>query len=221
MTNSASLSSIFLPLLALTLVPEASALNFDALETPLIDVVTGYFCENSEGPLCSLLDNSNTNNEELTTTSTATSTVSTTTTGPTLGDFLVATGCDLGLVPSDFCRSAGEYDEKIDKKDREDYGMMMIVEDTSVVDGHLLGLLCGEDGYDDVPDEVCDALVGKEGNAGLVRSFCEAGTILPPGICDMVGIRQNNGNTGVGGGTSYNTVPSSVNGGVRRKHLRQ
>ena len=198
--------------LALAHAPQASALNFDAFETPLIDVVTGYFCENSEGPLCSLLDNNN-SDEGATTATAPPTTMTTTSTGPTLGDFLVATGCDLGLVPSDYCRSAGEYDEKIDKKDREN-GM---IAETSVVDGQLLGLLCGEDGYDGVPDEVCDALVGQEGNAGLVRSFCEAGTILPPGVCEMVGI-QNNGNA-VGGSTSYSTVPN-VNGGVRRKNLR-
>lgn len=211
-------SVFFFSILVLTLDDTClvAALNFDTLETPLVDVFTSYFCENLDGPVCTALTNSD-GESAASTTSTATGDIPATTassssssTGPTLGEFLVATGCDLNLVPSDYCRSVGEYDEKIDKKDREN-GM---IEDTSVVDGQLLGLLCGENGYDDVPVEVCEALVGKEGNAGLVRSFCEAGMILPPGICEMVGI-DNGGNNA---GTSYTVA--NVNGGGRRKNLR-
>ena len=215
-------SILFLSLLLMTLdqSPLVAALNFGALETPLVDVVASYFCQNQEGPVCSALTNNiDSEGGNAADTSTSTTTTSTTTTisessstDPTFGDFLIATGCDLGLVPRDYCKSAGEYDEKVDKKDREN-GM---VENTSVVDGQILGLLCGEDGYDDVPDEVCDALVGKEGNAGLVRSFCEAGQIIPPDICAMVGI--GNGNNGSTTGTSY-TAPS-VNGGGRKRSLR-
>ena len=179
-----------------------SAFNFDTLDTPLLDAFTDYFCQNQDGPLCSFLTGDDESEEGL-------ATVTATAESPTVGDFLVRTGCDLGFFPRDFCRSVGESDEQEKGKDK-DQTIAGTTEDQSLVDGQMLALLCGEDGYG--PKEVCEALVGKEGTSGLIRSFCETGTVLPPGVCEMVGISDSRA------GDAMATAEGDNNGGRNLRH---
>jgi len=185
-----------------------SALNFDTLDTPILDAFAEFICQSFDGPICTtILDNIN--GESTTTFSSQQQ--QTQSSGATVTDLSVAVACDLGLLDEDYCEEQGHYDKEPDKKDRDDkdtdnnyynnlYGTTPQNEQV-LTDGQILGLLCGDGGV--ATKEVCDALVGEQGTGGLVQSFCETGTLIPPGICQMVGIQS----------------PAS-GGGTRRRKLR-
>ena len=173
MKQSASFLSL---LLSFVLTQHASAFNFEGFDTPLLDAVAEFLCDDdSEGPLCSLFDalGGGDDSEEREGTEGETS-------GPSLGSFLFRTGCNIGLVPETFC---GDDDEEAEAGTLEGDATL---DDATLVDGLLLGLLCGEDGY--APPVVCTTLVGQDRDSGLIRRFCENGRILPAGVCDLVGV---------------------------------
>jgi hypothetical protein len=187
-------ASLLAMMLALDNAPSSSALNLDALDTPLLDAVASFFCgDNAEDqPLCSLLgmlsddeegEGGETNNggEDRV----------------TLGEFLLKVGCDTSVMPEVLCETFLEDDEEESDYTEVDYtegdgeeggkgsgkgggkdsggkgggkGGNKGGNDTderTMVDGLLLGLLCGDNGY--APEPVCQLLVGEDGNSGVIR----------------------------------------------------
>ncbi|CAB9518811.1 expressed unknown protein [Seminavis robusta] len=176
---------------------QAHALNFEVLDTPVLDFVSNAMGGNDNAQVQEDIQRAQTGEEG----------------GVTLAQLLFGAACDTGGIPDGLCGYFGENTPRTDTAEAnalQDFNTGNAEEEKAIVDGLLLGFLCGVGGR--APTAACNIVVGSDGNSGLIRTFCESG-IVPQGFCSSV--RAGKDEAG-----ARNEDSQTQNGGGRKKALR-
>ena len=176
--NITTMVSLLLLLSFLLSAQQVSPLQFDVLETPFVDALSTFLCdETADGAFCSVLGaivGNETDVEDVDTES-----------GQTLGQFLRGAACSVGLVPPLLCDDDEEEADIGANSNATNNTVPVFEEEETLVDGFVMGLACGEDGS--LPDILCNVLVGEDANSGLISSLCASGRLIPSSLCEQLG----------------------------------